>query len=68
LDSGLTLLTPQAVKIDDHDYKAAGDDSLSEWIHIQQVCTVINRRQDKGPEQRAMNGADLSGQIFAFKS
>ena len=32
---GLTLLTSQPVKIDDHNDQAAGDDSLPEWIHIQ---------------------------------
>src|ERR1700704_1485651 len=41
LHSGLALLTPQAVEIDNHKDQAAGDDPLPKWIHIQQVGTVI---------------------------
>jgi hypothetical protein len=48
----------QAIKIDDHNDEAARDDSLPEWIHIQEVGAVVNRCQDERPEQRAVNGPD----------
>jgi hypothetical protein len=59
------FLATQTVKIDDHDDEAAGNDTLPEWIHVQQVCAVIDRRQDEGAEERAMDGADRTKKACA---
>ena len=48
----------QAIKIDDDNDETTRDDSLPKWIHIQQVGAVIDRCQDKGPEQGAVNRPD----------
>ena len=56
------LFAAQAIKIDDHNNEAARDDSLPEWIHIQQVCAVIDCGEDEGTEQGAMDGADRTKQ------
>ncbi len=53
-----TLLAAQAVEIDDDDDQAAGDDSLPEWIHIQQIGTVVDGGQNEGTEQGTVNGPD----------
>jgi hypothetical protein len=58
LDSGLAFLTPQTVEIDDPNDQASCNDALPEWIHVQQVCAVIDRREDEGAEERAVDGAN----------
>src|ERR1700730_8130825 len=59
------FLATQTVKIDDHDDEAAGNDTLPEWIHVQQVCAVVDRRQDEGAEERAVDGADSTKKACA---
>src|ERR1700722_9151825 len=62
LTPDLAFFTAQTVKIDDHNDEAARDNPLPEWIHIQQVCAVVNRRQDEGSEKRAVEGPDCTKQ------
>jgi hypothetical protein len=55
---GLTLLTPQPIKIDNDDDQHTRDDALPESIDVQKVSSVVNGRQDKGSKQRAVHWPD----------
>jgi hypothetical protein len=65
LNAFSALFASQPVKINDHNDEATRNDSLPECVHIQQVCSVLDRGQDKGTEQRAMNGADRAEKACA---
>src|SRR6516165_8464081 len=65
LPSGLTLLTPQPVKIHNDDDQDPCDDTLPESIDIQQVSSVVNGRQDKGSKQRPVNRSDRAKEAGA---
>ena len=58
----------QAIKIDDDNDEAARDDALPEWIYVQQVCAVIDRRQDEGAEERAVHRADRTKKACAAEA
>src|SRR5262245_60070422 len=56
--AGLTFLGAQTVEVDDDDDQDAGDDPLPKGIHVEQVCAVVDGRQNERAEQRSVYGTD----------
>ena len=59
------LLGTQAVEIDDHDDQDTRDNALPKCIDVQQIGAVVDRRKDKGTQQRAVHRANRAKEACA---